>query len=146
MSRIRSKNTRPELVIRSGLHKKGFRFRIHHPRLPGKPDLVFPKYKAAIFVHGCFWHGHNCPLFKWPSTRADFWKSKINRNREKDRENHEALRMSGWRILTIWECALDGRYRYPHEDVLSSAQAWLLSDMDESELRGRGNGACCYSF
>ena len=80
MSGIRGKNTRPELLIRKGLHARGFRFRLHDKRLPGKPDLVLPKYSAVIFVHGCFWHGHDCHLFKWPQSRREFWRKKITRN------------------------------------------------------------------
>lgn len=141
MAGIRSKDTRPELIVRKGLHKKGFRYLLHTSNLPGKPDLVFPKYNAVILIHGCFWHRHDCSLFKWPSSRRDFWKTKINRNRERDSENHENLRKQGWRILTIWECALKGPNRYPHEKVLDATERWLISGNDESELRGKEDGA-----
>mgnify|MGYP001813680444 FL=1 len=109
MSGIRGKNTRPELLIRKGLHARGFRFRLHDKRLPGKPDLVLPKYSAVIFVHGCFWHGHDCHLFKWPQSRREFWRKKITRNKVKDAESYVSLKKEGWYILTIWECALKGR-------------------------------------
>lgn len=142
MSGIRGKNTRPELVIRKGLHRKGFRYRLHASKLPGKPDLILPKHNAIILVNGCFWHGHDCSLFKWPSSRQEFWRNKITGSRKRDSVNHEKLRDSGWRVLTIWECALKGRERYPQEEVLDIAQRWLLSGNDESELRGRNNGTC----
>lgn len=106
MSGIRGKNTGPELMVRKYLHSKGFRFRLYAKELPGKPDLVFPKYKAVVFVHGCFWHGHECPLFKWPQTRAKFWKDKIVRNRAKDKRAATSLMTGGWRVCVVWECAL----------------------------------------
>ncbi len=105
MSGIRAKNTKPEILVRKGLHGLGFRFRIHG-RLPGKPDLVLPKHEAVIFVHGCIWHGHDCPLYRLPSTRTDFWKAKIVRNQANDLKVVKALRDDGWRTLTVWECAL----------------------------------------
>jgi len=136
MSRIRGKNTRPELIIRKGLHKKGFRYRLHHSGLHGKPDMVLAKYNAVIFINGCFWHGHNCCLFKWPASRPEFWKEKITKNRENDMKNKVRLRKSGWRVLTIWECSLKGRGRYPDEAVIEKTKNWLLGGGDNSELRG----------
>lgn len=109
MSGIRSKNTKPEKLIRSALHRHGFRFRLNQTSLPGKPDLVFRKYRAVIFIHGCFWHGHNCDLFKWPSSNSAFWRNKIERNRANDIEVIAALKKSGWRVMVIWECALKGK-------------------------------------
>lgn len=107
MSNIKGRNTKPELLIRSLLHAQGFRFRIHRKDLPGKPDIVLPKYKAIIFIHGCFWHGHqNCRLFKLPASRTEFWEAKISRNQENDLKAKELLLNSGWRICTIWECAV----------------------------------------
>ena len=97
MAGIRGKNTKPEMIIRRGLHARGFRYLLHDKRLPGKPDLVLPKHRAVIFVNGCFWHGHDCPLFKWPKTRKGFWRTKIARNRENDESAVIALRRSGWR-------------------------------------------------
>lgn len=106
MSGIKCKNTKPELIIRRFLHAKGFRFRLHVGELPGKPDLVFPKYGAVIFVNGCFWHGHSCKYFKAPSTRTEFWLGKIGSNRERDERNTALLMEAGWRVATIWECAV----------------------------------------
>ena len=136
MSAVRSTNTRPEMVIRKGLHAMGFRFRLHHKKLPGHPDLVFPKYRVALFVHGCFWHGHECALFRWPITRAEFWKTKILRNREVDETATKELRKLGWRILIIWECVIKGVNRRPIEDVICEAADWIRSDFQTAEMVG----------
>ena len=136
MSGIRGKDTRPEMVVRRGLHAMGFRYKLHDGTLPGKPDLVFPARRAVILVNGCFWHGHDCHLFKWPSSRADFWKRKILRNREKDAETLEALYSDGWRVLTVWECALKGSTRLSAGEVVRKAARWLRSGGDSSEVRG----------
>ncbi len=136
MAGIGGKNTKPELIIRKGLHAKGYRYRLHVPTLPGKPDLVFPRYKAAIFVNGCFWHGHGCHLFKWPSTRQQFWKEKISGTIERDKRKMEALHNSGWRTLTIWECALKGKTCLPADTVIEVAADWLSSDLRSTEVTG----------
>lgn len=107
MSAIRSKNTKPELLVRHYLWSRGFRYRLNNPRLPGHPDLVLRKYRTCIFVNGCFWHGHeNCKFFKIPKTNTDFWQKKITRNRERDREEQQQLAKMGWHCITIWECEL----------------------------------------
>ncbi len=137
MSGIRGKNTKPEILLRRGLFAEGFRFRLHDRRLPGKPDIVFPRFRAVILAHGCFWHGHRCPLFKWPSSNVEFWTRKIERNRELDREAGEALAALGWRILTVWECALKGPGRFPVEHVVQVAAKWLSSGVRSREVVGR---------
>ena len=134
MSNIKGKNTVPEILIRRALHKRGFRYRLHDKKLPGKPDMVFPKYKAVIQVHGCFWHRHNCHLFKWPSTRKRFWKEKISSNVERDTRNLMKLNQSGWRTLIIWECALKGRYRLTEVGVIDKTVLWLYSDQPGFEI------------
>jgi DNA mismatch endonuclease (patch repair protein) len=107
MSRIRSKNTEPELIVRSFLYKNGFRFRLHDKKLPGKPDIVLKKYRTVIFVHGCFWHGHKgCEYFVVPKTRTDWWIKKINRNKHLDRVNILKLRNGNWKVFSIFECDL----------------------------------------
>lgn len=106
MARIRSVNTRPELVVRRLLHGLGYRYRLHAKNLPGRPDIVFPSRKAAIFVHGCFWHRHDCGQAYLPKSRQDFWQDKFKRNIERDRENQRALLIGGWKILIIWECEI----------------------------------------
>jgi DNA mismatch endonuclease (patch repair protein) len=136
MSGIRGKNTKPEILVRKGLHARGFRFRLHSPKVPGKPDLVLPRYRAAIFVHGCFWHGHDCHLFKMPSTRTEFWQAKIARNRERDVEVRSSLLEAGWRRLVIWECALKGKFRLDLFEVLDRASAWITGKAAEGEIAG----------
>lgn len=136
MSRIGSRNTKPELLIRKGLHARGFRYRLHDRKLPGKPDMVFPRYKSIIFVNGCFWHGHSCPLFRWPATRVEYWKPKITRTIERDKANFRYLEAEGWRVLIIWECAFRGRTRLPIENVIEMASRWLLSKTGHLEIKG----------
>ncbi len=136
MSGIRGTNTKPEILLRKGLHALGFRFRLHDRSLPGKPDIVLPRYKAVIFAHGCFWHGHDCHLFKWPSTRPEFWQAKIGRNRAVDGKTEAALSEAGWRQATVWECALKGKTRLPLEEVILSCAEWLKSDRPRLEIRG----------
>jgi DNA mismatch endonuclease (patch repair protein) len=106
MSRIRSRDTKPELCVRRYLHSLGFRFRLHQKDLPGRPDLVLPKYRAVVFVQGCFWHGHHCQKGRVPATRGAFWKAKFEGNKTRDARNTRALRAAGWRVFTIWECEL----------------------------------------
>lgn len=106
MAGIRNENTKPEMFVRRGLHRRGLRFRLHQSDLPGRPDVVMAKYKTIIFIHGCFWHGHDCDLFKWPKTREDFWRSKINTNRIRDLDIQRRLLLLGWDIEVVWECQL----------------------------------------
>lgn len=136
MSGIRSADTKPEMILRCGLHDLGFRFRLHDKRLPGKPDLVFPKRRAVLFAHGCFWHGHNCHLFKWPSTRPEFWQAKIHGNRKRDIDVINSLVADGWRVGVVWECALKGRERLPLDLVLRLCSDWLLSGGVHLEISG----------
>ena len=136
MSGIKGKNTKPELKVRKALHAKGFRFRLHLKNLPGKPDIVLPKYKAVIFVHGCFWHLHDCHLFKWPSTRPEFWRDKIRGNKIKDGDNLSILKYRGWRILTIWECALKGKERLNFDDLVEQIVNWIKEGPALKEIRG----------
>ena len=107
MSRISGKDTKPEMVVRRYLFASGFRYKLHDRRLPGSPDLVFPKYKSAIFVNGCFWHGHaNCKYFKLPKTRTAWWQAKIRKNVDRDRKNVERLKAFGWKVIVVRECQL----------------------------------------
>ena len=136
MAGIRGKNTKPEIMIRSVLHKAGFRFRLHTRNLPGKPDLVLPKYQAAILINGCFWHGHDCHLFKWPSSKKEFWRTKILKNRANDEKILTALDEQDWRVLVIWECALKGREKRSLERIVDEITGWLHSDDRYHEIRG----------
>lgn len=106
MSHIRSKNSKPEELVRKYLFSKGFRYRKNVKELPGKPDIVLPKYKTVIFVNGCFWHMHNCPRFVWPSSNQEYWIPKIQKNAERDKANIQQLQNHGWQVITIWECQL----------------------------------------
>lgn len=127
MAAVRGKNTKPELLIRRGLHAEGYRYRLQAKDLPGKPDLVFPKHRAVLFVHGCFWHGHDCPLFRLPATRTRFWRDKIAGNAERDEKALEKLRELGWRTGIVWECALRGPDRRDAENALNALGDWLRS-------------------
>lgn len=106
MARIRGANTKPEVFVRSALHRAGFRFRLHGRTLPGRPDIVLAKHRTVVFVHGCFWHRHGCTLSSEPATRRAFWREKFARNVARDKRTAAALRRAGWRVLTVWECSL----------------------------------------
>ncbi len=122
MSGIRGKNTKPEIQLRKLLHAKGFRFRLH-AKLPGRPDLVLPKWNAVVLVHGCFWHRHECQIFKWPKSRQDFWRDKLNGNADRDIRNIDALLQAGWRVGVVWECTM-------RDDPIAAsekASKWIVS-------------------
>lgn len=134
MSGIRGKNTAPELRVRSELHRRGFRFRLHSKGLPGRPDIVLPKYRAVILVNGCFWHRHGCHLFKWPSTDSEKWREKLEKNVVRDAENLEACNRLGWRVLVIWECALKRAGSSGLIHVMDFAEEWIRSGRDCAEI------------
>lgn len=136
MSGIKGKNTKPELVVRLGLHALGFRYRLHPKGIPGRPDLWLPKHNAAIFINGCFWHGHDCSLFKVPATRQDFWWAKIEANRARDARVNELLAKAGTRRLEIWECAFRGPGRIGLEETLARAAEWLRGGENRCAIRG----------
>lgn len=126
MSQIKGKDTKPEILVRKFLFSKGFRYRLHDKKLPGKPDLVFPRYNSVLFVHGCFWHGHEgCKYFVVPKTRTEWWLDKINRNKMKDAENMALLNKKGWNVVTVWECELRPGKR---ENTLSSLPVKLKNN------------------
>ncbi len=123
MSQIKGKDTRPEMVVRKFLFSKGFRYRLHVKTLPGKPDIVLPKYKTVIFVHGCFWHGHEgCKYFVIPKTRTDWWLNKINNNKRNDEKAIALLKKDHWKIITLWECKLKP---YSRESTLNKLTSRL---------------------
>ncbi|NWL80419.1 very short patch repair endonuclease [Pseudomonas taiwanensis] len=128
MSRIRGRDTKPEMLIRRGLHARGLRYRLHVKTLPGRPDLVFPRFRTVVFVHGCFWHAHGCNLSKEPTTRKEFWTSKLEGNAIRDRITLDALQALGWRILIIWECALRGPSRIEYSNVLDRSTYFIRED------------------
>lgn len=135
MSGIRGKDTKIEIQIRRELHRLGFRYRLHDKQLAGKPDIVLKKYHAAIFVHGCFWHRHDCHLFKWPKTRTEFWKEKINHNHHRDLATFCALRTNGWRVCVVWECSIRGAKK-SNPRITRRIARWLKSDDFSLEIAG----------
>jgi len=134
MSKISGRNTKPELLVRQALFALGLRYRLHRRDLPGTPDLVFPKYRAVILIHGCFWHGHGCRLFVIPETNREFWIKKITGNQRRDTEKHNSLKRLGWRALTIWECALRGAGRQPLESIAREIHSWLTGSSLAGEI------------
>jgi DNA mismatch endonuclease, patch repair protein len=135
MSRIKGKNTKPEMLVRQFLHAKGFRYRLHVKNLPGTPDIVLPKYKTVIFIHGCFWHGHNgCKYYVVPKTRTEWWLKKINSNIFNDNRATEMLKDKGWKIITLWECDLK-----PHKISKSlSSVVKRLKKLIQRDLNANG--------
>jgi len=136
MAAIRGKNTKPELLLRSALHRAGYRFRLN-TRLPGKPDLTLHRYRATIFVHGCFWHRHDCPRFRQPAGNAEFWHQKLARNAERDHEVSRLLREAGWRQMVVWECALTGKGRLDMKEITRKIGNWLSAEDYTGEIAGR---------
>jgi DNA mismatch endonuclease (patch repair protein) len=132
MAAIRSTNTTPEITVRKVLHAGGFRFRLHPRTMPGKPDLVLPRYRAAVFINGCFWHCHECSTFRWPATRAGFWRTKLLANRDRDTRVAKTLREDGWRVATVWECSLRPASRATL--TIPELERWIVSDRNELEL------------
>ena len=135
MARVRSKDTKLEVRIRKALFARGFRYRLHAANLPGKPDIVLPRYRAVVFVHGCFWHGHDCDLFRLPGTRREWWKAKIERNRARDAEVADSLRRTGWRQANVWECAVRGRGSGSIESVIGALTNWLAEEVPTLSIR-----------
>lgn len=137
MRLYKSKNTGLELNLRKRLFAKGLRYKIHDKRLPGTPDLVFPKYKAVIFLHGCFWHNHSgCPRASKPNTNPGFWRDKFERNKKRDRIVFKQLTEDGWRVLTVWECAFRSPKYFNVDGLLSFIECWLTSDAASCEVSG----------
>lgn len=142
MSRIGGKDTKPEMLIRRGLHVRGFRYRLHVAGLPGRPDIVLPKFRAAVFIHGCFWHAHEgCRYFRIPGTRTEFWTAKLNGNRERDAAKAELLRQAGWRVLVVWECATKSN---SVDSLVNTIVSWLqggdlVGEISGSEARSNEN-------
>lgn len=140
MSGIRSKNTRIEVNLRKALFAQGFRYRINDSRLPGKPDIVLPRHRAVVFVHGCFWHGHDCALFRLPASNTDFWRTKIEANRARDERACCDLDAQGWRVAVVWECALRGRTRLADGVAACMLSSWLMESSSVSPFVIRGAG------
>ena len=137
MSGITAKNTKPELIIRKLLFNSGFRYRLHNRSLKGTPDIVLKKYRAVIFVNGCFWHGHNCHLFRLPKSRTNFWKTKIQSNSERDIRNRKLLAKEGWRVGLVWECAVKGKTAISPDMLLTKISKWLHSSNGTLNVFGK---------
>lgn len=137
MSNIGSLHTKPEIIVRRVLHRAGFRFRLHRKDLPGRPDIILPKYRLAIFVNGCFWHGHDaCQLFRLPKSRTYFWAAKIAANRTRDERVTRELAEAGWRVGTVWECAIKGRTSRPVGELAMHLETCVRSNKLKFDLRG----------
>ena len=139
MSGIRGSNTKLELLVRRALHAKGFRFRLGGAGLPGRPDLVLPRYTTAIFVHGCFWHGHDCPLFRLPKTRREFWRNKIDSNKSRDERVLGQLADMGWRTNVVWECSLRGVGESDRTVFFDALSTWIRTPAKGSSRHGQGS-------
>lgn len=136
MSGIKGRNTKIEVDLRRALFARGFRYRIDVRSLPGRPDIVLPRYRAAIFVHGCFWHAHDCSLFRLPASRPDFWKAKLEGNAARDGRAIEALAHLGWRVATVWECATRGREAGAVGKVADRLADWIRGSAPMLDIRG----------
>lgn len=138
MQAVHSKNTKPEIIVRKLLHALGFRFRLHVKTLPGTPDIVLPKYKAVIFVHGCFWHGHSCKRGALPKSNIEFWQNKIKGNMLRDVSHIARLKDQGWRVLIVWECALIGHGHLEGPQVQEMLSEWLHHGVSNQQLTKSG--------
>jgi DNA mismatch endonuclease (patch repair protein) len=141
MAGIQGKNTKPEIAVRKGLHRMGLRFRLGGSALPGRPDLVLARHRTVVFVHGCFWHAHDCGAFNLPTSNADFWQEKLHKNVMRDRTRIDELRALDWRVLVIWECATRIATENGRTDLYRLARDWIVNyDSVYLELfRGKGN-------
>jgi DNA mismatch endonuclease (patch repair protein) len=137
MARVGQKNTGAEMMLRRALHRRGLRYRLHDRSLPGSPDIVFPRFKSVLFVHGCYWHSHGCYRSKIPKSSREFWTNKFETNRTRDERSRKLLVSQGWRVLTVWECALRGKLSSPVEDVADAVWDWLASKAQIGEIEGR---------
>jgi DNA mismatch endonuclease (patch repair protein) len=139
MSRIRGRDTKPEMLIKRELHAIGLRYRLHVGELPGRPDLAFPRYRTAVFVHGCFWHAHGCLLSNLPETRREFWHKELMANATRDQQVVENLISQGWRVLVIWECALRGSGKADLSEVIAQASRFITQSKDKFRaIQARG--------
>lgn len=136
MSGVRGKDTKIEVAVRKDLFARGYRYLVNDGRLPGKPDIVLPKHHAVVFVHGCYWHGHDCALFRLPASNREFWATKIGNNRERDHRSVLGLRALGWRVAVVWECALRGSGKLGLEEVTRQLDEWLHGAGEEITIRG----------
>jgi len=137
MSKIKSKDTKPEVIIRKGLHGMGYRYRLHVKDLPGKPDIYLPKYNTVIEVMGCFWHGHNCHLGSSPNSNKDYWTNKLTRNKERDQTNKELIIEQELNLLVVWECSIIGKTSWELEGLLEDIESFILDSRNYHEIQGK---------
>ena len=136
MSGIRGKDTKPEIIVRRLLHGLGYRFRLHRRDLPGRPDIVLPKWNTVVFVNGCYWHGHeNCELYRLPKTRSEFWEAKIEGNRKRDEWNYRQLRDAGWQVVLVWECAVSKKNKLAEPELIDAMRAAIETNHCFFEVR-----------
>lgn len=140
MGKIRSVNTKPELLVRKYLYSKGFRYRLHSCELPGKPDIVLPKYKAVVQINGCFWHNHECKFMRIPLSNSDYWENKLKRNCDRDTHNNNLLEELGWRILIVWECAIKYASKDSLQKTLEGIESWINSDSKRGDITSTNEG------
>ena len=136
MASVGQRDTRPEILLRSSLHKAGLRYRLHDRTLPGSPDLTFPRFRSVIFIHGCYWHSHGCYRSTVPKSRREFWEEKFQTNRKRDERDIALLRERGWRVMVVWECSLIGKLALAPEDVVERVRVWLLGTGERGEVSG----------
>ncbi len=136
MASISAKDTTPELLVRKSLHRKGLRYRLHSRNLPGTPDLAFRQFNAVVFINGCFWHGHDCHLFRMPSSNQEYWQNKFETNRARDARNKQLLSELNWRVLIVWECSIKGKHRLDFETLIADIENWLRGESGYLEIRG----------
>lgn len=135
MAAIKGKDTKPEVWLRKELFKRGFRYRLHRKDLPGKPDIVLPRFNTVIFVNGCFWHCHEgCPYFKLPKSNPNFWQKKLLRNQERDTNNYRSLIDNGWKVIVVWECAVKGKIKLVPEQLLTAVSKQVLSKNEKFKI------------
>lgn len=137
MSLVKTKGTNLEIWLRLRLHAHGFRYRLNVNKLPGKPDIVLPKYKCVIFVNGCFWHRHDCHFFQWPKTNQDWWIKKLSTNRKRDLEVQDKLRELGWRVMVVWKCAIQGTTKLNDKVLLEMVISWIKNGGSLLEISGK---------
>lgn len=142
MSRVGQKDTGAELKLRKALHRLGFRYRLHDRSLPGSPDLVLPKYRSVIFVHGCYWHRHGCYMSTMPKSREAFWSDKFKANKERDIKSIERLKTLGWRVSVVWECSLRGKSKLTISEVVNLLKDWLISDIETMSIPSKNETKC----
>jgi|SRR5690554_1811611 len=132
MAAIKGKDTKPEVWLRKELFKRGFRYRLHRKDLPGKPDIVLPRFKTVIFVNGCFWHCHEgCHYFRIPASNKDFWIHKLSDNKNRDRKNHAALLETGWKVIIVWECAIKGAKKKEPDDLIGKITTQVIANSED---------------